>query len=63
MKTPKTYSEAWQELNEILASIEAEQVDIDNLSEKLKRSAFLVKFCQTRLRSAEKDMEAHFEEE
>ncbi len=41
------------ELEQIISEIEAEDIDVDMLAEKIKRAAFLVKLCKTRLRNAE----------
>lgn len=51
-----TYSQALTELEKIVSEIEAEDIDIDLLSEKVKRASFLVKFCRSRLRSAEEEV-------
>lgn len=44
------------ELEQIISEIESEDVDVDILAGKVKRAAFLVKICKTRLRSAEEDV-------
>lgn len=51
-----TYSRALAELEEIIAEIETEDVDIDTLSERVKRAAFLINFCKTRLRNTEEEV-------
>lgn len=48
-----TYSRALTELEQIIAEIESEDIDIDTLSEKVKRAAFLINLCKTRLRDTE----------
>lgn len=50
------YSTALTELEEIIAEIETEDVDIDTLSERVKRAAFLINFCKTRLRNTEEEV-------
>ncbi|HXW68212.1 MAG TPA: exodeoxyribonuclease VII small subunit, partial [Dissulfurispiraceae bacterium] len=50
------YSQALMELEQIISEIEAEDVDVDVLAEKVKRAAFLVKLCRTRLRNAEEEV-------
>lgn len=51
-----TYYQALSELEKIISEIESESVDVDVLSEKVKRAAHLIKFCKGRLRSAEEDV-------
>ena len=51
-KKPKetlSYSEASQELEDILADIESGTVDIDVLSKKVERAASLVQTCRDKL--------------
>lgn len=51
-----SYNEAVEELNEILDSIENDEVDVDVLSEKVKRALGLIKLCKTKLQSTEKEV-------
>ena len=51
-----TYSLALNELQKIINEIESEEVEVDVLSEKVKRAAYLIKFCRLRLRSTEEDV-------
>jgi exodeoxyribonuclease VII small subunit len=51
-----SYSTALEELEGIVESIEAEEVDVDVLSEKVKRAAELISFCRTRLKSTEEEI-------
>lgn len=46
-----TYSLALTELEEIISEIESEESNIDILAEKVKRAAYLIKFCKGRLRN------------
>lgn len=57
-----TYSTAIDEIESILSAIENEDIDVDELSEKIKRASELLKFCKTKLRTTEKDIEGIFEE-
>ncbi len=52
-----TYGEALEELEEILAAIEEEQVDVDELAVKVKRSAELIRLCRTRIDAAAAEVE------
>lgn len=47
------YKEAKQELEEIIASIEQGQIDLDLLSEKVKRAFELITFCKNKLRETQ----------
>jgi exodeoxyribonuclease VII small subunit len=48
-----SYSEAIAELEEIVRGIESEAIDLDHLTERVKRARYLINFCQSRLRSTE----------
>lgn len=52
----QTYSQALTELEKIIAEIESENIDLDQLAEKVKRASQLIKFCRQRLRSTEEDV-------
>ncbi|MEI8349202.1 MAG: exodeoxyribonuclease VII small subunit [Candidatus Omnitrophota bacterium] len=47
------YSEAVSELNTILDGLEAEQVDVDEVSVKVKRAIELIKFCREKIEHTE----------
>lgn len=57
-----TYKEALAELESILSAIEEEQVDVDELAIKVKRSAELIRLCRTRIEAAAIEVEAVVEE-
>jgi exodeoxyribonuclease VII small subunit len=48
-----TYRQALAELEEILAAIEQEQVDVDELEVKVKRSSELIRLCRSRIEAAD----------
>ena len=52
MNTP-TYKEATLELEAILKAIENDNVDVDELTQKVQRSSELIKLCKQKLRTAE----------
>lgn len=54
---PESYSAAVTELDGILAAIERDEVDVDVLSQKVKRAVMLVEFCRERLAAAEIEVE------
>ena len=47
------YSEAVTELNTILDGLESEQVDVDEVSAKVKRAIELIKFCREKIENTE----------
>jgi exodeoxyribonuclease VII small subunit len=54
-KTPN-YTEAFTELQEIVSEIENGEITVDELSEKVKRAAFLIKICKDKLAATEGDV-------
>lgn len=48
-----SYSDALTELESIIHLIENEEIDVDNLTEKVKRAAYLIKICKEKLRITE----------
>jgi len=56
-KKDLTYSEAISEIEEILNKIENEDIDIDELSKKVKKVSELLLFCKTKLKETELEVE------
>ena len=56
MDKKPTYSEAIAELEQIVDEIEEGSVSVDELSEKVKRAAHLLKICKDKLTSTEEDV-------
>jgi exodeoxyribonuclease VII small subunit len=52
-----TYQDALDEIEEILSKIEKEELDIDELSEKVNRVSFLLKFCKDKLHKTNEEVE------
>lgn len=50
------YTAAFEELQQIVSEIEEGQISVDELSEKVKRAALLIKICKTKLSSTEEDV-------
>jgi exodeoxyribonuclease VII small subunit len=48
-----SYADAMAELQQILADLQAEQVDIDQLATRIARANELIEICRARLRAAE----------
>jgi exodeoxyribonuclease VII small subunit len=51
-----TYREAISEIEEILAQIENNELDVDQLSEKVKRVSFLITACKDKLKNTEEEI-------
>jgi len=56
MKKEIPYTQAIEELEEIVSSIENEDVNVDELSIKVKRAAELIKICKNKLYNTEEEV-------
>ena len=54
---PKSFEEALQELEQILAEIEGGEMGLEESLVKYERGTFLIQHCRTVLNSAEKQIE------
>ena len=52
-----TYSAAKKELEEIVTSIETGELDVDALTDKVKRASELIKFCKEKLSKTDKELQ------
>ena len=50
------YSKAMEKLEEIINKIENEEIDVDELSAKVKEAVGLIKMCKERIEKAELDV-------
>lgn len=57
MSEQPTYTEAFEELQALVADIEEGQISIDDLSEKVKRATILISICKKKLSDTEEDVE------
>lgn len=55
-KNKPGYSDALAELEAIVAEIENEEVEMDNLLEKVQRASFLIQHCRKQLRNMESEV-------
>jgi exodeoxyribonuclease VII small subunit len=63
MATKKmTYKEAKKELEEIVASLEDDSLDVDLLSERVKRATQLIHFCKSKLLKTETEVKTILQE-
>jgi len=58
MATKKiSYNEAMAEIEEILEKIESDELDVDELAEKVKRVSVLLKTCKDKLTKTNEQVE------
>ena len=50
------YTQAFEELQIIVSEIEKGEISVDELSEKVKRAATLIKVCRKKLTTTEEDV-------
>lgn len=53
-----TYNEAYNELSKLVDQIEDDTIQLDTLAEKVKQAKELIEYCETRLRTIEKNVES-----
>jgi exodeoxyribonuclease VII small subunit len=51
------YAEAIVEIEETIAKIEAEELDVDEITQKVKRVSFLLNLCREKLRNTEAEVD------
>ncbi|WP_127132942.1 exodeoxyribonuclease VII small subunit [Pseudoflavitalea rhizosphaerae] len=54
--TSLDYTQAFEELQQIVNDIEQGEISVDELSTKVKRAAELIRFCRNRLTTTEEDV-------
>lgn len=53
----QTYKEAMHKLEQIVSQIENNDLDIDQLGDKLKEAQVLIKFCKDKLYKADEEIQ------
>jgi exodeoxyribonuclease VII small subunit len=56
MSESENYTTAFEELQEIVAEIEQGEISVDELSEKVKRAAQLIRICKAKLTTTEENV-------
>lgn len=56
MNDPINYTDAFQELQEIVTALEDGNISLDDLAEKVKRAAILIDICKKKLNSTDEDV-------
>lgn len=57
MAKKETYGQAVEKLEKIVASLENNEIDIDELAEKLREAQALMAFCREKLANVDKEIE------
>jgi exodeoxyribonuclease VII small subunit len=57
MNKGPTYTEAFNELQQIVSDMEQGDITVDELTEKIKRAIQLIKICRTKLSTVEEDVQ------
>ncbi len=57
-----SFNEAVKEIEKILRNIENGDLDVDKLSEEVKRASELIKLCQKKLRATEEEINSIFKD-
>ncbi len=60
-KSP-TYKEAVTEIEDILEKLENEELDVDELTLKVKRVSVLLKYCKEKLTATDKEVQSIIED-
>lgn len=50
------YSKAIKKLDEIISKIESEEIDVDELSDRVKEAVTLIKVCKDKIEKAEMEV-------
>ncbi len=56
MEKAPAYKEAIEEIDAILEEIEDESIDVDLLTEKVKRATKLIKYCKEKLKKTDDEV-------
>ena len=57
MKEKLSYKEAMAEIEQVVASLEENKLDVDGLGVKVKRVSELLAFCKAKLHDTEEEVE------
>ena len=55
-----TYESALKELQEVIEDLRNEMVNVDDMTEKVKRAKELIDFCKNKLRNVGEDLDVLF---
>jgi exodeoxyribonuclease VII small subunit len=57
MRNKPNYADAFSELQQIVREMEEGEIGVDDLSEKVKRAAELIRICKDKLQHTEEDVQ------
>jgi len=57
-----TYSQAKEELEAIVSAIESGELDVDALTEKVRRASMLIAFCKEKLTKTDEELQKILEQ-
>ena len=63
MKEELKYEQAYQELQSIVRRMENDELDIDQMSEQLKRAQQLIKLCKDKLTKTDEEIKKILDEQ
>jgi exodeoxyribonuclease VII small subunit len=58
MEKPKTYQEAFEELQLLVHKMENAEIPVDELAEMIKRATLLINICKKKLTDAEEEVKS-----
>ena len=56
MEKPKTYQEAFEELQLLVRKMENAEISVDELAEMIKRATLLINICKKKLMDTEEEV-------
>jgi len=61
MEKPKTYQDAFEELQLLVRKMENAEISVDELAEMLKRATLLINICKKKLTDTEEEVKTLLE--
>lgn len=61
-EVPEKFDDALQELRGLMELLESDDISVDTLTQAIRRSALLLKHCQTQLQATEDEVKALMDE-
>jgi exodeoxyribonuclease VII small subunit len=62
MEKPKTYQEAFEELQLLVRKMENAEISVDELAEMIKRATLLINICKKKLTATEEEVKGLLEQ-
>lgn len=57
-----TYEQALSELESIVSAVENKNIGVDELTKKVERAAYLIKYCKEKLQTTDKEVKKILDE-